>query len=177
MRYYNLLQALFLIITSLASSAWAVTASDLEQISSSARCRTEAMSLKPLYDRRDEGMSREEALAIVDKANGSPISRRAVQIAFDFPRMPRDGTTVYILWSCHALEHYVVVRPLSDYPAEFQECYAKAAWQREACATVLWNRIHGFPDDRRSRAKQVTVVAPVAPASKPSAESQPEAPR
>jgi hypothetical protein len=177
MRNYYMVPALLGIAATFSSSAWAASAADLEQIPSSARCRAEAMNLKPLYGRRDEGMSREQALKLVDGTNGAPISRRAVQIAFDFPKLPRDGTTVYTLWSCHALEHYVAVRPLAEFSDEFAECYGKPAWQRETCANALWNKVHGFPGDRKSRAKSVTVVTPVAPVSRPGPASTPDAAR
>jgi hypothetical protein len=166
---------LTLALTSLASDAWAMSAAELELVPSSAQCRREATNLKPLYDRRDEGMSREQALALIDKTTEVPISRRAVQLAFDFPKMPRDGLTVYTLWTCHAFEHYVAVRAMADFANEFEECYAKPAWQRDSCANILWNRVHGLPDDHKSRARPVVVTAPST--SRPTAASQSEAVR
>jgi hypothetical protein len=166
---------LALLLSLLAFGANAMSAEELEGIPSSAKCRREAMNLKPLFDRRDEGMSREQALGLIDATNGVPISRRAVQLAFDFPKMPRDGLTVYNLWACHALEHFVEIRSMGDFTKDFEECYAKAAWQREVCANVLWNRVHGLSDDHKSRAQPVVVTAPTV--SRPGAAGQAEGAR
>jgi len=153
---------LALLLSLLAFGANAMSAEELEGIPSSAKCRREAMNLKPLFDRRDEGMSREQALGLIDATNGVPISRRAVQLAFD-------------LWACHALEHFVEIRSMGDFTKDFEECYAKAAWQREVCANVLWNRVHGLSDDHKSRAQPVVVTAPTV--SRPGAAGQAEGAR
>lgn len=164
---------LILALVSLGDGAHAMLATDLELIPSSDKCRREAMNLKPLFDSRDEGMSRENALVLVDRANGIPVSRRAVNLAYDFPAMPRDAITVYTLWGCHALEHYVAINPMASFVKDFEECYAQPAWQRGACANVLWNRVHGLPDDHKSKAKPV-VITKTPPTFQSSAASHPD---
>lgn len=152
-----------------APAALAATAADLEAIPPSNRCRAEMLNLTPLFERRDEGMSLAQALELADRTNGVPVSRRAVQLAFDFPKMPRDALRVYSAWSCHALEHFVVIRPLAEFERDFEECYRKPAWERDKCANVLWNKVHGFSSDRKSRAKpdqMINITAPPPPGSR-----------
>lgn len=156
-----------LLLLSTPAAVWAMTPEELEQTPTLPRCQKEMVNLTPLFDRRDEGMTRERALAIAEGAGGAIISTRAVQIAYDFPKMPRDGTQLYTLWTCHALAHYVPVRPLKEIEAEMQACFSKPAWDRESCGPALYLKVIGLPADYQSRGKQVVVLPPPIPGNTP----------
>ena len=76
--------------------ASATTPEELVKLPTPEHCVRELTSLGTMFRRIDQGMSRDEAIQLATQTGGNPISVRAVELAFDFPTVPRDGLALYV---------------------------------------------------------------------------------
>ena len=140
------LLGLWLFLSCTASSTYAVTAKDLDDLPVAKACETEFVNLGYVVEARDKGVSKAQIVEFSKSVRAKDaIPREAIDNVYAFPRLNRNAIGMYSAIACHARTYGVPVQPLSKFEAKLQACMAKPG--NDPCGRAIRNEVLGLPPD------------------------------